>query len=296
MIADHFRFLKEGRLFTPYIAENLDVFEEGYDAAVITLDAGLSYDLKWVEEEELAQSLPGIVWKFDFGINSLNFSLTDELTFRSLSLAIETFTQNLYPKFKDKTFGVILFEGDADLTENFRWNEQLKEACKNESPRRFCLSALSEYLHQLSASFPDDIAVIAQFDATGINDPIESAHLFSKEIFPHIIPAVKGAQLPQFGLRWQTGKTLGGFIGRGPLVDVKISESKCGFVLPERVDSTLIQDTLQSLHKSYRLIDEAALAESWDELEEIIVIDELMTVLGKRKLKAFEAAGGKVSG
>lgn len=298
MHADTYRFLKEGELFIPLIAESPEAFQEGYNAVVIELDGRLTSDLNWEESLTSAEAFPAVVWKLNLGLDIASFTFSDELPFRSFQLALSHFNEMVWPRFKEKTMGLIIYEGDADLEETFVWNEVLKESYEEStypSMRLFCLSTLSEYLHQLIATLPDELLIFAQFDASSVTDPVEQAHLFSKDFFPHIIPAVKGGQLPQFGLRWQEGKTRGGFIGSGPLPDVAPYETTCGFVLPEAPDFGKVKEAIEKMMQPYRLIDELVLAESWDELEEIFVKEELLSPLGKRKLKAFEAAGGCVT-
>jgi len=302
MIADTTHFSKEGALFTPKIATSIDSFTGDYDAPIITLNCDLESDLNWDEALELAGEYPQIVFKLDFGWSQLAHPLTEELPFNSFRLAVTHFNEVVYPQFEGKIMGVILYEGMCDLSETFLWSEPLKEAFELEGEGdmvRFCLKALSEYLHHLAALLPIDIIPMALIDATPLRCPIQIASLFSKEMFPHVQLGIKGGQLPRFGLRWEKGATVGGFIGSGPVPNVEPEVTAQGFVLPNQIDPEVITDALKSIEGPYRLLDESLLAESWDELETLYVIESLMSTMGLRKLKAFEAAGGhvkKVSG
>lgn len=78
--------------------------------------------------------------------------------------------------------------------------------------------------------------------------------------------------------------------------NVTLDEQKhsLGFLLPQ--DSVFDQQIVESAlpDEPFRVIPELRLHEMWDGLDELIVLEETLTIQGKRQLQGFIAAGGKV--
>ncbi len=78
--------------------------------------------------------------------------------------------------------------------------------------------------------------------------------------------------------------------------NVTLDEQKypLGLLLPQdhMFDEKVVESTLPD--EPYRVIPELRLHEMWDGLDELIVMEETLTMQGKRQLQGFLAAGGKV--
>lgn len=283
MEVETFRYTLDGELFIPKIAESIAEYdpEMGYNGAVVELQADLAADLYW----EPVDFDGYILWKFNFGIDHLN--LQDSVSLNSYKLAIDHFCEKIIPNYP-KSIGVILYEGSARIWEKIVFTESLKEEIGDEPIETFSLTLFSEYLHALAAVLPEGLPAIALFDCKGVD---HSLQLFNKERFPHVELGLKGADFPIFGLRWQIGKAVGGFLGCGEIPEVAPPETLLGVVIPENeFYHSDVEIKLRAITQPYRLIFESTITTSWDELAELKCFD--LSPMGRRMVEGFVAAGG----
>ena len=76
----------------------------------------------------------------------------------------------------------------------FPWNEIqrafFKESGKKE--RFYCVDALSDYLHRLTAPLPDDLELSVVFEKGSVRSSIEALLLTSKERFSYLQVELEG--------------------------------------------------------------------------------------------------------
>jgi hypothetical protein len=229
-------------------------------------------DLNWKIEGTPA------VFEFDLGLNEPYFPLEDELHFQALSAALTHFTKEVFPQFPDTT--AILYRGAADFSSFFIWSEKQLEnyrIWKQDRPnnkedhlkRLFCAEAFVTYFQMLAHKLPDELPLTLVLDAKNTGSLAEMLHLLSPERFEHFIL--------ETGLNFQSS------------IGVCFPpDSECSSEQIEKLNAFL--PTLESFKPVY----EPLLTEQWDGLDEIYVLEEALTPLGRRKLKGFLAAGGVV--
>ncbi len=219
------------------------------------------------------------VFEFDLGLSEPYFPLEDELHFQALSAALTHFSKEIWPKFPESKG--ILYRGSFDFSAFFRWSEQQEanfEIWKKERPeapephlkRLFTAEAFITYFQMLAHRLPDEMPLIL-IEEKGAGTLAERLHLLSTERFEHFIV--------------ETSDRFDGTTGVCFPTDAKCSGEILGKMdrLLERLDA-------------FRPVYEAFLTEQWNGLDQIIVFEETLTPQGRRKLRGFEAAGGKVIG
>ena len=236
------------------------------------LSARPSDDLDWKIEGNHS------LFEFDLGLHDPYFPLEDELHFQALCAGLNHFTKEVWPRFPEAK--AILYRGPADFSQFFRWSESQETnyaAWKEDRPkisevhlkRLFCAEAFVTYFQMLAHRLPDELPLTLILDAKGTGSLAETLHLLSPERFEHFI------------------------VDSGMKFDSNIGvcfppDTECSERVLEKIDALL--KTLPSFKPVY----EPLLTEQWDGLDDIIVFKEALTERGKRKLKGFEAAGGKV--
>ncbi len=284
MEAETFRYTLDGELFVPKIAESIAGYdpELGYNGAVVELQADLSADLNWEQVDFDGY----ILWKLNFGIDLLN--VEDLVSLNSYKLAVEHFCEKILPNYP-KSIGLILYEGSARIWEKLVITENMQQ---EGSIEEFSLTLFSEYLHSLAAVLPEGLPAFALLDCNSVAKPLQ---LFNKERFPHIELALRGVEFPIFGLRWQDGNSVGGFLGSGEIPETAPPETTLGVIIPENeYYQPDVETKLRAISQPYRLIFESTITTSWDELAELKCFD--LSPMGERMVDGFCAAGGKVSG
>src|ERR1700716_2429742 len=93
-------FIREGKPFYPHIYSGEGPLPEGFNAGVIRLDASEHSSLKW----EIKQDYPLVLWELDFDLDEE--MVGDEARYLALELAVDHFTQTLFPSYEAKTLGV----------------------------------------------------------------------------------------------------------------------------------------------------------------------------------------------
>lgn len=312
---DHSYFYVDGEKFFPFIQEGEDG-DKVSNSILITIP--------YLAEEDILDSLhkkanlavlegKWIVFELSFPWDKKPLFIQDASCFFSFGLWIEELLGKFWATFKDNTLAFVVFRGVVDFSSYFIWTEQQEllyqeklgeyPSLKEEEVRSFFAADLfSEYLQRLCSFLPDTTPVLCLIDASLLKGLSLAAYMFSKERFGHLILALKNAPLVLSPLTWDEGKAFGGFIGRGnpPLADCQ--EPKIGVCLPafEKMTSDglgVLEDLLVKLldkKSNFRIIQEGNLHESWDGIDDLIVISPLLSVQGLRKLRGFTAAGGRV--
>ena len=146
------------------------------------------------------------------------------------------------------------------------------------------------------------IPVLCLIDASSLKNLSLASYMFSKERFGHLL-ALKKSSLALSPLTWDEGKGFGGFVGKGSPPSVDYQEVKTGVCLPifEKMSSDdllLLEGVLAKLLEkkcNFRIVLEGSLHESWDGIDDLIVISSVLSVQGLRKLRGFIAAGGRIA-
>ena len=251
--------------------------------------------LDWSKELSAVATGKKIFWKFTLGLEQPFFPLEDELYFQSLSLALTQFSKDVWPLFKEDTYGLCLYWGAADLPAVFSWTDKQKEAYAAwileeelpddaDSKRLFCLEAFAVYFQMLSHRLPDEANVFLLFDLAGFTSPSAVFAALSKERFEHFMVGLKGMDLPREGFRWEEGAIYSHSI-----------DSSTGLIFPTNRDAYAAFDlALSSIEDPVKVVFEHFLSEEWGGLDRILVPSEHLTPQGERMLKGFLATGGEV--
>src|SRR5690606_12141043 len=106
--------------------------------------------------------------EFDLGLHEPYFPLEEELTFQALSLALTTFTKEVWPEFQNVTEGAVLYRGSSDFHTFFLWTEKqelnweewkLGKALNEEHhwKRLFCAEMFVTSFQMLAHRLPDEM-------------------------------------------------------------------------------------------------------------------------------------------
>lgn len=262
------------------------------DAVSIPLAARLKNDLNWDGARLSAQAAvhrgKKILWEIDFGFLTDQISLSDTSAYLSYTLAVTQFIKTLWQDFKEHTFGVSFYNGTADFSDRFSWEEK-HEALFLESAndrgmkaelctfgyKLFCADVFAQYLHRLISYLPDELQSFCQFTTHDMSEG-EWAMLLSGERFAHFQLIINGA-LP----------------GHFPTAVCLPSDEYCNEDLIASLNRLF--SNLRKDNTPYRVIPEFLLTEKWDGVDLLIVIQHAISPQGKRKLQGFCASGGQVS-
>ncbi len=310
--SDHHGFYLQGVPFHPQIQEGSEPLMDWSNTVIIYLAAHLSDDLNWSKEKEVATKIAAdgkyILWEIDLGlypvrgINSHPFNPEDSASFYSFSLAIEEFSKQLWPTFKNTTFGVVLYRGSFP---DQLWKSGLTHELTEGDEELFYIQMFSEYLHRLISFLPDAVLPFALIDIQRIGSMAKASQLLSKARFEYLNLAIKGAKTPFSGICWEEGCYGQGWLGS---VDRKASSSMVmptvGVYFPqdESMNQAVIEELdglledLKQKKVDFRIVAEERLTELWDGLDRLIVPSHAISASGKRKLLGFIAAGGLVEG
>lgn len=252
----------------------------------------LDWDMAFPEEGPL-------FFRFDLGLEAPFFPLDDEMHFQSLSIALQKFTTEIYPKFQERISGAVLYSGTADFSAFFQWSERQKENFKEWSEGRpvlneahqkrlFCADAFAHYFQMLAHRLPDEMPLYVFLDGAGVGSIAERHQLISKERFEHFLIAAKG--LP-FGnhLVWE-GETFRELQDKPSLALCFPEDKMC----TENI-LNLLNEKIASMQNPFRILPEAFLTEDWEGVDVFHVLKEPLTPQGERKLKGFLATGGEVN-
>ncbi len=129
----------------------------------------------------------------------------------------------------------------------------------------------STLIDQLVACLPDDLEASVHFDVSGMSKA-KAAMLTSPERYPWVNVVCK----PRI-------------IGNSSLGVLFPIEDLC---TPETLEK--FDELFGQMSTPYRIVYEATFTESWNGLDEVVVLPETLSSLGKRRLLGFCAAGGVV--
>ena len=260
---------------------------------MIVLPCRASDSLDWNLPEE-----GPIFWRFDLGLEDPFFPLEDPMHFQALSLALSKFTQEIWPRFQERTVGAVLYRGTADFSAFFSWTDKQKEnfrEWKLERPpaseahlrRLFAADAFVYYFQMLAHRLPDELSLYLLLGASGMGTLSERHQILSKERFAHFLVATKG--LPHSnGLIWEGEQVQ----KPSDLPNAALcfpEEAQCGSDVLQR-----IEERMQQMPGPFRVIAEAFLTEDWEGVDTLHVLSDTMSPQGERKLKGFQATGGQV--
>lgn len=253
----------------------------------IVLDAGPKSSLKWPnlenEIEKVLAKNEKLTFEIDFGFDPTFYNFQDEITYFSLTIAVQEFIKRVSEPYQDHLSHVCLYRGRADFTRAILAHQLMYHSfCewkhesfgeKSVTPymlRLFSMHILMDYLHQLAAPLPDSTRSYVEIE--GIHDlrPSQLAELLSEEHFPYI----------------QMGKG-------------EENTAFLGVVLPPigKVNYDALDILLEQLRDiPYRIIPGGQLIDKLNGIDELIVFKEALREEDIRMLKGFEAASGKVIG
>lgn len=290
---DHRCFYKDQEKITGLIEEivvDMETFENEVESLVKQAEAAV-FQGKW------------IVWHLDFHFAENPLFIDDSALFFSQGLSIEEFAKKLYGPFQKNTLAASLFQGDSDFSRYFIWTEQhelyYQEKAgdwqgieEGERKRVFAADIFSGYLQRLSSFFPDTLAALCLVDVAAISSPSLCAFFFTRERFGHLLLALRSSSLPIGPLQW--------------LKEGLSFQDTCQMTLGVCLTSNdkvtqnaiaVFDDVFQKLCKkniAFRLLEEDFLTESWDGINDLIVLTSYVSTQGVRKMRGFVAAGGRV--
>lgn len=295
--ADHHGFYLDNAPFYPCIQEHAFPLESWSNTVCISLPSRLEDDLEWgltlKLAEQVAYSGKYLFWNIDLGLSAYRFIPEDTAAFFSFSLALEEFTKKVWPVFAEQTLGASIYCGKFHPHFNFppsHWELDPLSAA----------DALSDYLHRLASFLPEEVIAFAQFDVSEIHSYAILAQFLSKERFKYLQLALQGAKIPFVGLCWNDGYAAQGWIGQKAAENISLPAAiSTGVYLPNdsHMSFCLFEQLLVHLiheQKPFRILAEDKLTQEWDGLEDLIVIENCISVQGKRKLQGFAAAGGQI--
>lgn len=256
---------------------------------ILTLDARENSSLSWdyIRPEALGAIASGhqLLWNLDLGLfQHLTKPLTASAQFLTLGLALDHFKNTIWKEFHRFSLGVSLYEGAADFLPQLRWDDSqknnfqawLQERVVEDSlftKQLFARDVSAEYLEQLAGRLPDEIQPYVIFDKLP-EDALLTALFTDPERYGRITLYTT--------FKWKTAEQLSLGICMPPLSAVN----------PNELDP--LKKILIEIKHDYKLISESALTNSWDGLDTLIYLPDLLSPQGARKIKGFVAAGGSV--
>jgi len=181
--------------------------------------------------------------------------------------------------------------------------ESLKKDAKGRHMLRlFSRDLFADYLNLLSSALPTEVQLFLMLDCSTINCAVERLQLISLECFSRYHLILKGHCSEFPCLMWGGGDTEIGRVCTNPLLLAESSKKTVAVLLPsseiyqpapfEKTANVISQLHLRGI--PFRLIPEAFLTVQWDGLDFLIVEPSGITLVGKRMLQGFCAAGGTV--
>jgi len=295
-----FVLTKEGKEF------RFEFTEEGFESPWV-FRAHVTDDLNWEEILKKLHNLPAgqtVLAYLDLGLTE-QFSLEDDLAFKSYMLAIDHFVRKVLVPYGSKIAGILLYQGSALFETIGSCTEEgiLPASYPTLFTRSFCSRLVAAYvlgmlLHRLVSFFPDGYSIFALFEETSSMSSLEKAILFSLERFEHIhlIFEHDAFQYPALSLD-ANHSPLGCFGKRSPSCPL----APLSLLLPsdEEFNREAYQalngqiNKLQSEGVMFRLIPEKIFNESWNELKTVFYVKSALHPMTLRMIRGFEASGGE---
>ncbi|MBP7074411.1 MAG: hypothetical protein KBA81_03390 [Rhabdochlamydiaceae bacterium] len=226
----------------------------------IVLPADASHDLDWTSQlKEISDSQ--ILIEFDFGWNKASFFVNDQAAFQTFILALDQFTQKVWPLIQDWCQGVVLYRGSLSILSWLTVADEELTAIES-------ATVFGAYLHRLASFLPDEVIPYCLFEDRAGFTIGEAAQILSQERFAHVHLSLTSSEMP-----------------RAVLLP---PDELCSPQVIQKLTEVLTEEP------TLRVIPERCLNELWNGLDELIVFEEVLTVQGKRQILGFEAAGGKI--
>lgn len=261
-------------------------------AKQIILPSGLSDDLNWKEQELIGTKEPLVLWYLDFSFQTLRFSPCDSIILQSQILAMEHFSQTIWPSFRENTAGVVLYQGKTDFSAIFpkelwleffiQWRKQLGQDSLTQHEEYYydlyATQLFAELMQRLLAILPETCPALLLLEE---KEPLALlAQKFSLERFE------------SFFLLNLEKKELS-FLQQNACLGVCLPlDLHCTPKTLAKITSTLA--TLQEKKIAFRVIPESKLHHFWNGLDAILVFTETLSAQGKRQLLGFCATDGCV--
>lgn len=223
----------------------------------IVLPAYPSHDLDW----NLDLDADELLFEFDFGWNRGPFLINDPALFQSYTLALDQFSNDVWPAVQNRCCGVVLYRGSLSILSYIVSSEGELTALET-------ATIFGNYLHRLASFLPDEVMPYALFEDHAGYTAGEAAQLLSQERYAHLSLSLQPTEEPA-----------------GVLLP---PDELCTPELLEKLTQLLISQP------HLRVIPERRLNELWNGLDELIIFEQALTLQGKRQLLGFEAAGGKI--
>lgn len=260
----HQQLRRNGTPFIPKIYSGEGPLPDGFNAGSVRLDASEGSSLRWNVEE--VNALPLVLWELDFSLTQE--ILEDEARYLSLVLAVDHFKNTIWPRFKSKTLGVVIYRG------------MFKE---------FFLDSLK----LLASHLPDSVIPFVLFDVGHLSDLQTYFRLVNQVNLGYLIPVLKGKWAENFPyafplLGWDHPYSPLGSFSKNPLTQLPEIPLTNAVLLPEGgKDFPLPKST-------WRVIPQQILTQEWEGIDRIFVNSSSIDDPTKRKLLGFCASGGEV--
>lgn len=217
---------------------------------------------------EIEESAEPIFWEFDLGWELDPFPFLDSLHFAALQLGLSQFATQVWPKYREKSVGALLYRGD------------IPPCCSVDEREQLAL-----YLQMLSHALPDDLPLFLHFRGGQGGSWTRTHQFLSGEAFPYFSLLVEN--VPHWrGALWK---------GDGWIQPFLPERALC---LP--TDPYCKEDVVATLDRwmgkapwPFRVIPEMFLTEEWEGVDTLYYLPSAVSEQGKRKLSGFLAAGGE---
>ncbi|PIS00733.1 MAG: hypothetical protein COT84_05955 [Chlamydiae bacterium CG10_big_fil_rev_8_21_14_0_10_35_9] len=266
------------------------------NTVILSLDCRNESSLDWSKELERARKLKEdkfyILWDLNLGLPEKNYPIEDDTLLSSVKIALHQFIQVFWQEFQPWTIGVVLYKGNVPSFSCTKHEEKYSEEVHQ-------LTLLSDYLHLLSFSLPDELQIFTLIEASSLENDALLTYCVSKEKFEYFILALKNSETPISALKWSSieGKDLITSQSEEYAFSQDVNIGVC-FVKDASISSEVLQDFdnlfthLKKKGISYRILPEIFATEQWDELDYIIVLQKYASDQIVRMLQGFMAAGG----
>lgn len=267
---------------------------------VLPLSAGASSLLQWDQERQQAKELVDqgyhILWELQLGLfDALVFPIGDQMQFQSLQLALGHFFATLWQEWAQESIGILVWRGKGGVWPSHLWNEEEelsfleweKETGLDRSD--YVFQRQWEYVWKLTQGGDGTLPLYA---ALSLQVPFakEISWLHPSRVAPFTL-ALTPQQLPWSGLHWDREK--------GLFQLHTYAKSTLGVCLPSlenpwKAEEMQFLENLCRQKVSFKLLSEETLLQDLEGLDQILYSPQHMTQEGLRKLRGFEAAGGKL--
>lgn len=255
---------------------------EGIQGVLVTLEGKVHSDLDWsvpiAEAQKMIDQGYKILWKIELGLfGEMLHPLSDERQLATLKLSLQHFREAVWEPFSHETIGLILYEGSVTFDD--------VEGEGSAYQRR---DIAADYITYLTAALPDDLRVLLKVNIPAAIPPSTIVGLLNPDRFEKIEWIHNGKQ--PLHASWIEQENI--------LIPVDQKASARGFCIPYPTWMPEGEGILEELLKedpSLRFVPEGAITSCWDQLDELVVLENYLTPFGKRQLQGFVAAGGQVT-